>query len=183
MTVATDGAKAIATLNTYYFDLVITDLLMPETDGFQVLKATKQKDAQTMVIILTGGAELESAIDALRLGADDFLQKPCSTGELLYRMSNCFAKQDLQRNAALYEKILPVCSYCKKIRVNRPGEPGNGPWYSVEEYFNKAKGMQVFHGCCPDCFTAQIREVHLEKSKQLKSPHQEGTPPSGDDQY
>ena len=70
---------------------------MPGVDGFQVLKAAKRKDPQTMVIISTGDADLESSIDALRLGANDFLQKPYDTDELLYRMSNCFAKQDFLR--------------------------------------------------------------------------------------
>ena len=95
---ATNGTEAIAKINSGSFDLVVTDLLMQGIDGFQVLKAAKQKDAQTMVIISTGDASLEASIDALRLGANDFLQKPYDTDELLYRMSNCFAKQDLLRN-------------------------------------------------------------------------------------
>lgn len=157
---AASGDKAIAKINAGSFDLVLTDLVMPGVDGFQVLKACKKKDAQTMVIIFTGYADLDSAVEALRLGADDFLQKPCDSDELLYRVSNCFAKQDLQRKVALYESILPVCCYCKKIRVDQQQDDhGKGRWYRLEEYFNTIKKVQITHGCCPECFTKQMQNL------------------------
>jgi len=156
VSVAASGEEAIAKINDGCFDLVLTDLMMPGVDGFQVLKACKQKDAQTIVIILTGYADLDSAVDALRLRANDFLQKPYDTDELLYRMANCFAKQDLQRKVAFYENILPVCCYCKKIRADQLGEHGKGDWYSLEEYFNTVEKMRISHGCCPDCFARQM---------------------------
>ena len=147
------GEEAVQQLQRHAFDLVVTDLLMPGVDGFQVLKAAKRKDQFTKVIILTGYADLQSSIDALRLGADDFLQKPCDTDELLYRIANCCAKQDLERKVRLYESILPVCSYCKKIRDEKGRlEQGSEAWYSFEEYFYKVKGVSVSHGCCPECF-------------------------------
>lgn len=153
---ATSGMEAIAQIDSNGFDLVVTDLQMPGIDGFQVLKAAKQKDAQTMVIILTGYADLDAAIDALRLGADDFLQKPCDTDELLYRISNCFVKQDLQKKIAFYEDILPICSYCRKIRDDHQGVHGEGNWYSLEEYFSQVQGVHISHGCCPDCFAKEM---------------------------
>ena len=152
VTLAASGEEAVAKINSGFWDLVITDLLMPGLDGFQVLKAAKRKDPQTIVIILTGYADMQSAIDALRLGADDFLQKPCDTEELLYRVANCFGKQALQQKVTLYETILPVCSYCKKIRDDQQGERGKGSWYSLEEFFAKVKGIPCSHGCCPECF-------------------------------
>ncbi len=157
VTTTTNGEEAIAQINNGFFDLVTTDLLMPGLDGFQVVKAAKEKNLQTMVIILTGYGALESAIEALRLGADDFLQKPCDTDELLYRMSNCFVKQEMLRKIAWYENCLPVCCYCKKIREERQGLPGKGKWYTPDEYFSKTKGVSVSHGCCPDCFAEQIK--------------------------
>ena len=106
---AASGEEAIARLEERFWHLVIADLVMPGLDGFQVLKAAKGNSLVTMVIILTGYADMQFAIDALRLGADDFLQKPCDTDELLFRMSNCFIKQDLLLKVQLYENILPVC--------------------------------------------------------------------------
>ena len=156
---ALSGEEAIARIASGYWDLVITDLVMPGLDGFKVLKAAKRKDPKTMVIILTGYADMQSAIDALRLGADDFLQKPCDTDELLYRMSNCFVKQDLLFKVQMYEDILPVCCYCKRIRDDRHVQHGEGQWYTLEEYFAKVKGLNVSHGCCPDCFTRSLCEI------------------------
>lgn len=157
---AASGEEAIARINTGLFDLVTTDLLMPGLDGFEVLKAAKQRSLQTIVIILTGNGAMESAIDALRLGADDFLQKPCDTDELLYRISNGFVKQELLRKIALYEDFLPVCSYCRRIRDDRQGGHGEGSWHSLEDYFRKTKGVSVSHGCCPDCYAEQIKTLH-----------------------
>ena len=159
VSLATNGDEAVAKIESGSWDLIVTDLMMPGRDGFQVLKEAKHKNPHTMVIILTGYADVDSAVDALRLGADDFLQKPCDADELLYRMSNCFAKQDLQRKVRLYESILPVCSYCKKIRVDQRLEHGQEHWYSLEEYFLRMQGVHVSHGCCPDCFAQQMADI------------------------
>jgi CheY-like chemotaxis protein len=153
VTTAASGEEAIAKINNNYFDLV---------------KTAKQKNLQTMVIILTGYGAMESAVDALRLGADDFLQKPCDTEELLYRISNCLMKQELQRKLTWYENLLPVCCYCKKIREDRKGMHGQGNWYSLENYFSKTKGVNVSHGCCPDCYAEQ-RKNFLGKGEQAES--------------
>lgn len=154
---AANGIDAIAKLHTRFWNLVITDLNMPGIDGFEVLKAAKEINPLTMVIILTGYADLEGAINALRLGADDFLQKPCDSDELLFRMANCFGKQELMYKVRAYENILPVCCYCKKIRDERHGDMADNLWYSLEEYMTRVQGINVSHGCCPECFTRQIQ--------------------------
>jgi YesN/AraC family two-component response regulator len=166
VSLAASGEEAIARINADIFDLVVTDLIMPGLDGFQVLKAAKQKDPHTMVIVLTGYADLDAAVDSLRLRADDFLQKPCDFDELLYRISNCFVKQGLQRQLTFYEKILPVCAYCRKIRDDRQAEPGQGGhWYILEEYLRTVKGANVSHGCCPECFEKQMTDIANRKNK------------------
>lgn len=157
--IASSGEEAVAKLNDRFWNLVVTDLVMPGLDGLQVLHAAKQANIRTMVIVLTGYANLESAIDALRLGADDFLQKPCDVEELLYRMDNCFTKQDLLVKVSFYESILPVCCYCKKIRDDLGEEQGQGNWYSPEQYFIKVKGVKISHGCCPECFKQHMAEI------------------------
>ena len=166
ITQANSGEAAIARIEHEPFDLVMTDLSMSEIDGFQVLQAAKRKDGQTIVIILTGYGDMKSAINALRLGADDFLQKPYDIEELLYRMFNCFSKQDLQRKIAIYENFLPVCSYCRKVRDDLKGE---GQWYSLEEYFSKVKGMTVSHGCCPECYTRLMQGL-LTRNGKIRTP-------------
>ncbi len=167
VSLAAGGEEAIALIKDGSFDLVVTDLIMPGLDGFQVLKAAKKRDPHTMVIILTGYADLRFSIDALRLGADDFLQKPCDTDELLFRISNALVKRDMHRKLAFYEKILPVCAYCRKIRHDRPSEPGQGNWYILEDYLKKVQGVDVSHGCCPECFAKEMAEkAHADLLKE-----------------
>jgi DNA-binding response OmpR family regulator len=169
MTLAKNGEQAVSLIKNNHFDVVVTDLMMPGLDGFQVLKAAKKKDVRTIVIILTGYGDMESAVDALRLGADDFLQKPCDPNDLLYRISNCLVKQEMQKKIDLYEKFLPVCSYCRKIRDDGLGEHGKGPWYTLEEYVHKASGVYVSHGCCPDCLSEQLQDLQPGRNEQEKS--------------
>jgi len=100
------GHEAIQEIENGFYDLVITDLMMPDVDGFAVLKAAKKSSPQTAVIILTGYGDLRSAIDALRLGADDFTLKPCEVDELVFRIRRCFEKQSLLRMLASKNHLL-----------------------------------------------------------------------------
>lgn len=110
VTPVADGKEAIAELEKRRYDLVITDLMMPDVDGFGVLKHVKQHTPQTGVIILTGYGDIRAAIDALRLGADDFTLKPCEVDELVFRIRRCLEKQSLlqmlvAKNQQLEEEI------------------------------------------------------------------------------
>jgi signal transduction histidine kinase len=76
------GEEAIERVERESFDLVLTDLNLPGTDGLGVLRAAKEKDPETAVVLLTGNATVFNAIEALRKGAYDFVQKPFQLGEL-----------------------------------------------------------------------------------------------------
>lgn len=92
---AANGREAIARLNADRYDLVITDLLMPEVGGLEVLKQAKRLDPDIGVIVLTGYGDMQSAIEAMRYGADDYLQKPCDIDDLIRRSRRSFERQDL----------------------------------------------------------------------------------------
>jgi PAS domain S-box-containing protein len=102
VTAVGSGREAVDALEGgQQYDLVITDLMMPDVDGFGVLKAVKRYTPQASVIILTGYGDMRTAIDALRLGADDFTLKPCEIEELVFRIRRCLEKRSLvQRLAA-----------------------------------------------------------------------------------
>ena len=95
VTTVSSGSDAISALENAQYDVVITDLMMPDIDGFGVLKAVKKLAPLTRVIIITGYGDMRSAIDALRLGADDFTLKPCEVEELVFRIRRCLEKQNL----------------------------------------------------------------------------------------
>jgi YesN/AraC family two-component response regulator len=167
ITQAGGGRDAVEKIAADYFDLVVSDLQMPEIDGFQVLEAAKQRDPLIKFILLTGYGNLDTAIDAMRLGADDFLEKPCDIEELHCRISSCLEKRELQRKVALYENFLPVCSYCKKVWRDPRGEQGKGRWLGLEEYFLEAKGVSLSHGCCPDCLAKQLHDIEKPRDAAI----------------
>ncbi len=116
-----NGREAIRLLEQEHFDLVITDLVMPEIHGIELLREIKQKDPSVHVVILTGYGDLSSAIEALRLGADDYLLKPCDTDELLFRVSRCLEKRSLLRqlteqNNRLQQEIRGRAQLEEKLR-------------------------------------------------------------------
>ncbi len=66
-------------------------------DGMQIVKAAKQRNAKVVVLVLTGYGDMQSAVGALHLAADDCIQKQCDTGDLVFRMNRCLDKKDLER--------------------------------------------------------------------------------------
>ena len=151
VTRASSGESAVELLESNHFDLVITDLVMANTDGIQVLKKTKELNSDIQVIILTGFGDIESAVEALRSQADDFLLKPCESQEMLFRVKNCLEKQELTRKIKLYQKILPMCCVCKKIRDDTNRQPGTGEWITIEKFINEQAHLDITSSYCPDC--------------------------------
>ena len=151
VTRAASGDRALELLTGSDFDLVITDLVMEDVDGLQVLKKAKELNANAMVIILTGYGNMKSAIEALRHEADDYLLKPCESEELLYRVNQCLEKAELSRKIKLYQAILPMCCVCKKIRDDRLTEPGKGKWVAVEQFIHDRANLDITSSYCPEC--------------------------------
>jgi len=82
-----DGDDAIAALGTREFDLVISDLRMPGADGLAVLRHAREIAPQTLVLLMTAHATLETAVEALRGGAQDYLLKPVLFDDLLHKLA------------------------------------------------------------------------------------------------
>ena len=158
VTRASSGESAVELLESGHFDLVITDLVMDNTDGIQVLKKTKELNSDVQVIILTGFGDIDAAIAALRGQADDFLLKPCESQEMLFRVKNCLEKQELTRKINLYQKILPMCCVCKKIRDDSGRQPGSGEWISIEKFINEKAHLDITSSYCPDCARKTMEE-------------------------
>lgn len=90
-------------------EIVLLDIKMPGIDGFEVLKCIKERSMSTEVIIMTGHGTLESAIEALRKGAFDYLTKPVDYDEMLISIQRALEKQDmvkkLEENRIAIEKV------------------------------------------------------------------------------
>ena len=94
--VTTDGREALKMLEGEEYDLVITDLMMPEVDGLEVLKQVRARSADTSVIVLTGYGTVEAAVSALEQGAFDFLTKPCDDLEMKFKILNALEMKRLK---------------------------------------------------------------------------------------
>ncbi|MCD6582951.1 MAG: diguanylate cyclase [Desulfuromusa sp.] len=93
--VCDNGADAIALLRQQPIDLVLTDMVMPGKNGLEVLRLARALPNPPDVILVTGHASLESAIDALKNGARDYLVKPFNSEELKHVVRNCLDQRKL----------------------------------------------------------------------------------------
>ena len=163
VTRADSGEKAVWLLERKSFDLVITDLVMEKTDGIQVLKKTKELNPETMVIVLTGYANITFAIDALRNRADDYLLKPCESEEMIHRINQCLKKAKLSHKINYSRELLPMCCVCKKIRVRKNGTPNQDQWVSVEKFIHSKTRTDITSSYCPDCAKQTIDDFSKKR--------------------
>ncbi len=82
VTTAVDGPSALTLLENRCFDVVLTDVRMPNADGFEVVRRTKERWTATEVIVMTAYASVPAAVEAIRQGAYDYLQKPFDPDDL-----------------------------------------------------------------------------------------------------
>ena len=94
---AFDGRAAVDLLKGQEFDVALVDLVMPEIDGIGVLREAVELDAPPEVVIVTGNGTVETAIAAMKLGAYDYVTKPCRVAELEMLVRRAFEKRRLQQ--------------------------------------------------------------------------------------
>jgi len=106
---AASGQEALEKLKTEgHVDVVVLDVKMPGMDGIQTLKAIKADYALVEVIMLTGHATVESAIDGMKLGALDYLMKPCDMDVLLAKVEEAKSKKDSQEQKIAEARALHI---------------------------------------------------------------------------
>ena len=103
---ARDGTEGLDWLNKDIFDLVISDIKMPGGDGFQILKKSQEISPGTLVIMITAFGTTESAIEAMKLGAYDYIHKPFIIDEMRLTVRRAIEKRKLREEVSiLREKI------------------------------------------------------------------------------
>ena len=122
---AANGKDALAKHEANPFDIIITDIEMPEMKGVDLLKQIRQRTPQTLVIIITAFGSVETAVLALREGAADYILKPINFDDLLYRVKklcdyhaltieNSLLRQELQRTYD-FDQIIGQSAPMKKV--------------------------------------------------------------------
>jgi DNA-binding NtrC family response regulator len=107
--IASDGVEAGKLISRKFYDIIITDLVMPGgVNGIDVLAAAKTKNRQTEVILLTAHASVKNAVEAMRKGAADYLQKPINFYELTLRIEKIRNYKKLLKNAQDLREAMDV---------------------------------------------------------------------------
>jgi len=110
ITVASNGREGIDYIENDIFDLVVTDIKMPKADGFEVLKKVKELSPSTIVIMITAFGTTESTIEAMKLGAYDYIYKPFKIDEIRLVIQKAFEKKNLSEELSLLrEKVKSSC--------------------------------------------------------------------------
>jgi DNA-binding NtrC family response regulator len=94
VTAVNSGGAAIRALQDQTFDVVVLDLKMPGMDGITTLKEIKKLGLFAETLILTGHGSIDTALEAIKLGAYDYLTKPCEIGELVAKIEGAWSKKE-----------------------------------------------------------------------------------------
>jgi two-component system response regulator PilR (NtrC family) len=93
---AGDGADALSKFEVGAFDLIISDLLMPNIDGLELLRKVREKDRDVVFLMITGYPSIETAVEAIKKGAYDYITKPFHMEDVKIRIERSFEKKNLR---------------------------------------------------------------------------------------
>jgi DNA-binding response OmpR family regulator len=111
---AINGEDALSILKTRDIDIILLDLKMPGIDGIEVLRRVREIHSDIRVIIITAHGTIDSAVEAMKLGAVDFLQKPFAPQEIREIVSRVIARDELEEKEDLdYESLVELT----KLRI------------------------------------------------------------------
>ncbi len=146
---AADGKAAWKLLQQEPVRVIVSDWEMPEADGLELCRRIRARVNSDYVyfILLTGrDASDANQQDAMDAGVDDFLTKPLDLLELRMRLRVAERILRYTTQVRQLEELLPICSYCKKIRDDQ------NYWQQMEGYINERTGSEFSHSVCPDCY-------------------------------
>jgi CheY-like chemotaxis protein len=134
-----DGNQALRALEEDTWDMVIADLVMPGADGLEILKAARKSHPDAVVIIMTGHASLDSAIQAIRWGAYDYIRKPFKLDEIELVVNNGCEKIVLVReNRRLVRMLKESLDEVARLR-----EGGDASWPTLLDEEGDLVGQEI----------------------------------------
>lgn len=96
--IAQSGDKAMEIIENNNIDVVLSDIYMPETDGFELLKNVRAFDKEIVFLMITGKPTIETAVQSIREGAYDYITKPFDMEDLRIKINRCIEKKRLSHN-------------------------------------------------------------------------------------
>ncbi|WP_066874847.1 response regulator transcription factor [Clostridium mediterraneense] len=173
-----DGSDAINYLNSYNYDIVILDLMLPEVDGMSVLNYISKKSLNVGVIVLTAKEGLGDKLKAFNLGANDYLTKPFYMEELKVRINAILKSMGKIKSSNLIEfNDMQINMKTKKVSIRGEEIELNEKLYNLLEYLIMNKGVvlfkeQIFDNICGYDSDASIEiiEVYISRLRKILSP-------------
>ena len=102
----TSGSEGLSRAQNEAFDLVVSDLRLPDLSGIDVIRALRETNQDTPVILMTSYSSIESAIEALRTGATDYIIKPFNNDDFLYSVERALGEQRMRKENAMLKRSL-----------------------------------------------------------------------------
>ena len=125
---AEDGPKGLEVFSAARPPLIVTDLKMPGMSGIELLQKVRQVDGDAAVIVLTGAADVKTAIESLKLGAYDFIMKPVNIEELLIAAERALERRELLIERRVYHELL-------EHRVEQATQDLSAAYHELEETY------------------------------------------------
>jgi len=131
VTLASNGEEAIALCQERSFDIILADIRIPKGDGQMVLKQVKKIWPETIIILITAYGSLESAVEAMKEGAYDYLSKPFDVNEVKALLKNALRSRDLKRERPGKEETVKGDRFDNIVSISKSnvliiGESGTG---------------------------------------------------------
>ncbi len=156
-----NGEDAWNAHNRFPYRVIVSDWLMPKLDGLDFCRKVREREntEYTYFILLTAKAQdKESYMEAMGAGIDDFLAKPLDRDQIWMRLRVAERILSYTTQITHLESMLPICSYCKKVRDD------NNYWQQVETYIGQKTGTNFSHSICPGCY----KEVVLPQLEDIR---------------
>ena len=115
VTTSLSGEDAVEKVKHYNYEVVILDVAMPGLDGVDTLREVKKLKPLTEVIMLTGHATVETAIEGMKLGAIDYLVKPCETEDLVNKINKAQQRKAEQEERIREAKVKEIISSPRSV--------------------------------------------------------------------
>jgi DNA-binding NtrC family response regulator len=122
VTAVNSGDEALKLLKTMKFDVIVLDLKMPGKDGITVLREIKKLGVFTETLILTGHGSIDSALEAMKIGAYDYLTKPCGIDDLVAKIEGAWMKKDEEETRDREETIRKIVESPSSVLDMMPGK-------------------------------------------------------------
>lgn len=175
VTEASGGEMALRLWEEVHPDLVCLDIMMPGMDGYEVCRRLREKDSRTPILFLSAKNEEEDIVAGLELGADDFIRKPFTTGEVMARIRSALRRAYPEKGSRKIQ-MADVVVWPDELRAEQGGkgieltlrevkmllllEEKKGLPVSRDEFLDRCWGMDYF----PDSRTLD-QHVHMLRKK------------------